>query len=363
MKISVLKESAALENRVAIIPETVKEFCRLGYEVSIEKDAGKKSSIEDQDYIDAGATISSIPLEIISDADVILKVQPSALETGVTELNSAKKGAYVIGLLSAVTHQKALDLYKTQGLQPLAVERVPRTTIAQSMDVLSSQSNLAGYRAVIEAMNIYSGAMPMMMTAAGTITPAKVLVMGAGVAGLQAIATAKRMGAVVYAYDVRPVAKEQVESLGARFLGIQTASNYEAQSGYATELSAEDQERQKELLLQAVKDADIIITTAQIPGRAAPRLIDRVMLGYLKSSAIVVDMATSTGGNVEGSVENKLKRLPSGAIILGHSNLAAKLPYVSSRLYSRNLLNLVKHIFKDGIFQANDEIAQAILLK
>ncbi len=363
MKIAILKESAPLEDRVAIVPEVVREFSNLGYHVCIEKDAGRNASIKDQQYIDAGAVISSIPLEVVSDADIILKVQPSALETGVTELNSAKSGTYIIGMLGGIMHQKALDLYKTQGVIALSVERIPRTTIAQSMDVLSSQSNLAGYRSVIEAMNIYTGSMPMMMTAAGTVNPAKVLIMGAGVAGLQAIATAKRMGAVVYAYDVRGAAKEQVESLGARFLQIESNQSYEAKTGYATELSTDDQARQRELLIDAVGKADIIITTAQIPGRAAPRLIDKAMLSHVKPSAVIIDMATSTGGNVEGSIENKIRRLPLGGVIVGHSNLAAKVPLVSSRLYSRNLLNLIKHIFKDGVFLHDNEIAQAIMLK
>ena len=363
MKIAVLKESVILEDRVAIVPEVVQSFVASGYNVCIEKDAGKKSLISDQQYIDAGASISTIPLEVISDADIILKVQPSALDTGVTELNSAKKGAYVVGMLCALMHQKALDLYKTQGLVPLAVERIPRITVAQNMDVLSSQSNLAGYRAVIEAMNIYSGTMPLMMTAAGTVNPAKVLIIGAGVAGLQAIATAKRMGAVVYGYDIRSGTKEQVESLGAKFLQLPTEQNYEAATGYATELNADDQSRQQEMLIDMVSKADIIITTAQVPGRNAPRVIDKSMLNRTKPGAVIIDMATSTGGNVEGSVENKLRRLTSGAVLVGQSNLAARIPSVSSKLYSRNILNLVQHIFKDGRLLEDNEITKAIMLK
>lgn len=363
MKICVLKETFPYETRVAATPDTVKEYIKAGFQVVIEKGAGVGSLISDHAFAEAGAYLSSIPLEIVSDADIILKVQPSAPGSGVTELNAAKKGAYIIGLFANNEHSKAVEAYRAQGLNILQLEAVPRTSFAQAMDVLSSQSNLAGYRAVIEALSVYSSAFPMMMTAAGTVHPAKVLVMGVGVAGLQAIATAKRMGAVVSAYDVRSATKEQVESLGAKFLQLPITNNYEAKSGYATELSAADKKLQEDALSAAVAKSDIVITTAQIPGKKAPILVSKEMVNAMKPGSVIVDMAALSGGNVELSAKDDIVTAKNGVTIIGYSNLAARIPAASSKLYAKNISNLVGHLFKDKKFAEHDEIAKAILLR
>jgi NAD(P) transhydrogenase subunit alpha len=326
MKIFVPKEVAAYEARVSATPASVKKLIALGASVVVESGAGVLSSISDDDYIKSGATIGQ-KNEIPADADIKLAVNPAILE--------------IAG--------KKFDLVK-----------VPRITRAQSMDILSSQANLAGYRAVIDALNEFGKAAPMMMTAAGTITPAKVCVVGAGVAGLQAIATAKRMGAVVSAFDVRAVAKEQVQSLGAKFIEVE-GSDGEGTGGYAKEVSEEYKARQAQALKDALAKSDIVITTAQIPGRAAPRIITADMVAGMQAGSIIVDIAVGSGGNCELSKVGETVVTSNGVKILGHPNLPSKLAQDASKLFAQNVVNFLGLVIKDGKINIddNDEIIKA----
>jgi len=364
MKIAVLKERAPYETRVALTPDTAKAFIKAGFTVSIEKDAGLISGFLDEEYVKAGAYVSGVPLEIVSDADIILKVQPTPASDKINELEFARQKAVIIGLLSPFANLQLIQNYAERKITALSMEMVPRTTKAQSMDALSSQSNLAGYRAVIEAAHHFGRAMPMMMTAAGTISPAKVLVLGAGVAGLQAIATAKRLGAAVSAYDVRAASKEQVESVGARFISaaeVTTEVTAEGAGGYARELGAEQQQKQAELLAEYASKSDIIISTAQIPGKPAPKLITKEMVASMREGSVLVDLATSTGGNIEGSKRDEVVKV-GGVTIIGYSSMATHIPSDSSRLYAKNLYTFVTHAFKDGKLNLNDEIVKAMLV-
>lgn len=361
MKIAALKERALHENRVAITPDVAKLFIKKGYKVVVEKDIGLNAGFLNEHYSNAGVEVSPIALEVISDADIILKVQPSPLDDDLNELKIAKSGAIIIGLLSPYSDSSYLHLLKNKAYTGIAMELVPRITKAQNMDALSSQSNLAGYRAVLEAAYHFGRAFPMMMTAAGSITPAKVLVLGVGVAGLQAIATAKRLGGAVSAYDVRSATKEQVESLGAKFIAPQMEVDLEDKSGYAKEVSAADQNKQEEFLASAIKDFDIVITTAQIPGKSAPRLVTKAMIRSMKAGSVIVDMATSSGGNVEGSQMDEVAQ-ENGVKIIGWSNLAAKIAADSSKLYSKNLYNFLEHAVQDGKLNMEDEIVKKMLI-
>jgi len=361
MKIAILKEKALGETRVAITPDIAKLFVRDGFEVYIEKNAGLTAGFLDSQYVDAGAKISGVPLEIVSDADIILKVQPTPLDDKINEIAFAKKGAAIIAFLSPYNNKFLAQTYAEKGLTALAMELVPRITKAQSMDALSSQSNLAGYRAVIEASYYFKRAVPMFMTAAGTVTAAKVLVLGAGVAGLQAAATAKRLGSIVYAYDVRAAAKEQVESVGARFIQVEESRNFESKDGYAGEVTKDHMKKQEDLITEYAKKVDIIISTAQIPGKSAPKLITKAMVASMAPGSVIVDLATSTGGNVDGSVKDQIVDVCNVKII-GNSNLAMSVPYDASRLYARNLYNLVMHAFADGKLKVEDEIVSKMLL-
>ena len=361
MKIAVLKEKASGETRVAVTPDVAKLYIRDGFDVLVEKNAGIHAGFLDSQYLDAGATISAVPLEIVSDADIILKVQPTPAEDKISEVEFAKKGAVLIGLLSPYSNKFLPQTYAEKGISALAMELVPRITKAQGMDALSSQSNLAGYRAVIEAAYHFKRATPMFMTAAGTITAAKVLVLGAGVAGLQAIATAKRLGAIVYAYDVRAASKEQVESVGAKFIEVEGSGAFEAKGGYAGEVTKDYMKKQEEVIAEYAKKVDIIISTAQIPGKPAPKLITKAMVASMNPGSVLVDLATSTGGNIEGSVKDKIADV-GNVTIIGNSNLAISVPYDASRLYAKNLYNLVTHSFADGKLKAEDEIVSKMLL-
>jgi len=360
MKIAVLKEKAQGETRVAVTPDVAASFIKAGFSIVIEKDAGFLAGFTDDAYKTAGANISSVPLEIVSDADIILKVQPTPIEDKINELEFAKKGAAIIGFLSPYNNKFLTQTYAEKNITALAMELVPRITKAQGMDALSSQSNLAGYRAVVEAAYHFKRGMPMLMTAAGTVASAKVLVLGAGVAGLQAIATAKRLGGIVSAYDVRAAAKEQVESVGAKFIQVEEAS-FEGKGGYAAEVTKDYMRKQEQVLFDHVKRNDIVITTAQIPGKQAPNLVSKEMIMAMNNGSIVVDMATSSGGNVALSEKDKLI-VHNGVTIIGYSNLATHIPYDSSRLYAKNLYNLVTHIFKDGKLNTEDEIVTNMLL-
>jgi NAD(P) transhydrogenase subunit alpha len=331
MKIAVAAEVDAGEPRVAATPETVKKMIGLGAEVAVEPGAGVKSGILDADFAAAGATLSRDPLQ---DADIVLKVRrPNA-----AELARLKTGAMVIAIMDPYGHDDALRALANAGVIAFAMELLPRITRAQVMDVLSSQANLAGYRAVIDAAAEYGRALPMMMTAAGTVPATKVFIMGAGVAGLQAIATARRLGAVVTATDVRPAAKEQVESLGAKFVAVEDEEFKAAETagGYAKEMSKEYQAKQAALVADHIKKQDIVITTALIPGRPAPRLITREMVQSMRPGSVVVDLAVEQGGNVEGVKADAVADI-GGVKIIGYSNLPGRLAATASSLYAKNL--------------------------
>ncbi len=362
VKIAALKERVKGETRVVITPDIAKLYVKKGYSVFVEKSMGVAANFTDEEYITAGAKVSGVPLEIISDADVILKVQPSPIEEALNEVNIAKAGATIIGLLSPHSHSEYIDKAISKNLSTIAMELVPRITRTQGMDVLSSQSNLAGYRAVIEACYYYDRAVPMMMTAAGTVNPAKTLILGVGVAGLQAIATAKRLGAAVSAYDVRAITKEQVESLGAKFVypavGI---ADREDKSGYAKEVTKDFAAIQEEFLLGIIGNFDIVITTAQIPGKKAPILLTKNMVSKMKPGSVIVDIATATGGNVEDSVMDRIVS-KKGVKIIGWSNMAARVATDASKLYAKNLYNFLEHALKNGKIDFSDEIVEEMLI-
>jgi len=331
MKVAVAAEIDANEPRVAATPETVKKLIALGAEVTVEPGAGVKSGILDGDYAAAGASVTK---DAMTGADIVLKVRrPLA-----SELPRLKKGAIVIAIMDPYGHDDALRAMADAGVIAFAMELLPRITRAQVMDVLSSQANLAGYRAVIDAAAEYGRALPMMMTAAGTVPATKVFVMGAGVAGLQAIATARRLGAVVTATDVRPAAKEQVESLGAKFVAVEDEEFKAAETagGYAKEMSKEYQAKQAALVAEHIKKQDIVITTALIPGRPAPRLISREMVASMRPGSVIVDLAVERGGNVEG-VEADAVAKTGGVKIIGYSNVPGRLAASASSLYAKNL--------------------------
>ena len=362
MKIAVLKETAPGETRCAAIPETVKKFSALGASVEIEKGAGLAASVPDSEFADAGAKVASRK-QALAGADIILCVNGPDPET----LEGAPKGAILVGALDPLRRKAAIEAYAKAGLQALAMEWMPRITRAQSMDILSSQSNLAGYKAVIEAASAYGRALPMMMTAAGTISPARVFVMGVGVAGLQAIATAKRLGAQVSATDVRSATREQILSLGAKPIFVENVTGIEGEGkgGYATEMSDEYRKAQAELVSAHIAKQDIVITTALIPGKPAPRLISDAQLASMRAGSVVVDLAADAGGNVEGTVPGETVE-KHGVTIIGATNLARSLAADSSALFARNLFNFLS-AFWDKDKNApelpdDDEIVQAIRL-
>jgi H+-translocating NAD(P) transhydrogenase subunit alpha len=359
VKLAVLKESGD-ETRVAAIPETVKKFVALGGEVAVEQGAGDHAGIADADYQAAGARVADRSA-ILKDAAVILCVagpQPAALK-------GAKAGALLVGMLDPARRADDIAAYAKAGLVPLAMEKMPRITRAQSMDVLSSQSNLAGYKAVVDAAAAFGRAFPMMMTAAGTVSAAKLFVMGAGVAGLQAIATGRRLGAQVSATDVRSATKEQILSLGAKPIFVEGVAGIEGEGtgGYASETSPEYQAAQAELVSNHIAKQDIVITTALIPGRAAPRLISDAQLATMKPGSIIVDLAAEAGGNVEGCVAGQ-KVVRHGVSIIGAVQLARSLPADSSALYARNLFNFLAAFWdKDAgkvVLPDDDEIVQGV---
>ena len=362
MKIAVLKETAPGETRCSAIPETVKKFIALGAEVAVEKGAGESASFSDSDFEAAGAAVGTRKT-VLSGAGIILCVSgPEA-----ASLEGAAKGALLVGALDPVRRTDAIQGYAKAGLQALAMEWMPRITRAQSMDILSSQSNLAGYKAVLEAASAFGRAFPMMMTAAGTISPAKVFVMGVGVAGLQAIATAKRLGAQVSATDVRSATKEQIQSLGAKPIFVENVAGIEGEGkgGYATEMSDEYRKAQAELVSGHIAKQDIVITTALIPGRPAPRLISDDQVATMRPGSVIVDLAADAGGNVEGTVAGE-RVSKHGVTIIGATNLARSLAADSSALFSRNLYNFLS-AFWDKDKNApelpdDDEIVKAIRL-
>jgi NAD(P) transhydrogenase subunit alpha len=331
MKVAVAAETDAGEPRVAATPETVKKMIGLGADVAVEPGAGMKSGILDADYAAAGAAVAR---DALSGADVVLKVRrPNSVE-----LAQLKKGAMVIAIMDPFGNETALRAMAEAGVVAFAMELLPRITRAQAMDVLTSQANLAGYRAVIDAAAEFGRALPMMMTAAGTVPATKVFVMGAGVAGLQAIATARRLGAIVTATDVRPAAKEQVESLGAKFIAVEDEEFKAAETaaGYAKEMSKEYQAKQSALVADHIKKQDIVITTALIPGRPAPRLISKDMVTSMRPGSVVVDLAVERGGNVEGVSPDTVSE-QNGVKVVGYRNVAGRLAATASSLYAKNL--------------------------
>jgi len=344
------------------VPETVKKFVGLGAQVAVEAGAGEGASIADEDFAGAGAKVGP-RAETLSGADIILCINgPEA-----ASLSGAKAGALLVGALDPMRRREAIDGYASAGLEALAMEWMPRITRAQSMDILSSQSNLAGYKAVVDAAAAYGRAFPMMMTAAGTVSAAKVFIMGVGVAGLQAIATARRLGAQVSATDVRSATKEQIQSLGAKPIFVETVAGIEGEGsgGYATEMSEEYQKAQAELVSSHIAKQDLVITTALIPGRAAPRLISDAQLATMRAGSVVVDLAADAGGNVEGCVAGE-SVTKHGVTIIGATNLARSLAADSSALFSRNLFNFLSAFWdkEQGrpVLPDDDEIVQGIRL-
>jgi len=361
MKIAVLKEEAG-ETRCAAIPETVKKFVALGAEVAVEKGAGEAASIADSDFEGAGAKTGSRK-EVLSGAGIVLCINgpdPASLD-------GAAKGAVLVGALDPTRRRERVGGYAKAGLEALAMEWMPRITRGQSMDILSSQSNLAGYKAVVDAAAAYGRAFPMMMTAAGTVSPAKVFVMGVGVAGLQAIATGKRLGAQVSATDVRSATKEQIQSLGAKPIFVENVAGIEGEGagGYATEMSPEYQKAQAALVSGHIAKQDIVITTALIPGRPAPRLISDAQLATMRPGSVVVDLAAEAGGNVEGTVAGESTE-KHGVTIIGASNLARTLAADASALFARNLYNFLSAFWDKEqarpVLPDDDEIVKAIRL-
>lgn len=361
MKIAVLKEATG-ETRCAAIPETVRKFAALGAQIAVEKGAGDGAAISDSDFEEAGATTGGRK-DVLKGAGIILCVDGAEPQS----LAGAETGALLIGGLDPIRQRDRVDAYAAAGLEALAMEWMPRITRAQSMDVLSSQSNLAGYKAVVDAAAAYGRAFPMMMTAAGTVSPAKVFVMGVGVAGLQAIATAKRLGAQVSATDVRSATKEQIQSLGAKPIFVENVAGIEGEGagGYATEMSPEYQKAQAELVSAHIAKQDIVITTALIPGRPAPRLISDAQIATMRPGSVIVDLAAEAGGNVEGTVNGESTQ-KHGVTIVGASNLARTLAADASALFARNLYNFLSSFWDKGqgspVLPDDDEIVKGIRL-
>jgi len=360
--IAVTRERREGETRCAVTPETVKKLIALGATVSVEAGTGVGSSIPDADYAEAGATVKPDTRAVLEGADIVLKVRgPTAQET-----SALKPGAIVIAMLDPYREKDTVDALKGAGVTAFAMEFVPRITRAQVMDVLSSQANLAGYRAVIEAAYAFGKGFPMMMTAAGTVAPAKVFVMGVGVAGLQAIATARRLGAVVTATDVRPATKEQVESLGAKFLAVEDEEFKNAQTagGYAKPMSPEYQAKQAVLTGEHIKKQDIVITTALIPGRAAPVLVSAEQVASMKPGSVLIDLAVEAGGNVAGAKAGEVVTTANGVSIVGYTNLPGRIAADASALYARNLAAFVGLMLKDGVvtLDLDDEILKAAVV-
>ncbi|WP_420471868.1 Re/Si-specific NAD(P)(+) transhydrogenase subunit alpha [Brevundimonas sp. FT23042] len=357
--IAVTRERREGETRCAVTPETVKKLIALGATVTVEAGTGAGSSIPDADYEAAGATVAKDTKAVLTGADILLKVRGPTAQ----EISALKPGAIVAAMLDAYREKDTVQALAGAGTTAFAMEFVPRITRAQVMDVLSSQANLAGYRAVIEAAYAYGKGFPMMMTAAGTVAAAKVFVMGAGVAGLQAIATARRLGAVVTATDVRPASKEQVESLGAKFVAVEDEEFRAAETaaGYAKPMSAEYQAKQAELTASHIVKQDVVITTALIPGRPAPRLVTAAHVASMKPGSVLIDLAIDNGGNVEGAKPGEVVTTPNGVRIVGWSNLPGRIAADASALYARNLVAFVGLFVKDGALAVDleDEILKA----
>ena len=369
MKVAIVKERRAFERRVAASPDTVKRMVGIGLEVVAESGAGEGAQFTDAAFASAGAEIAADAAAALGAADIVLKVQRPLIGQAAEpdELSYLKRGTVLIGLLQPLRHPEEISAYAAAGIVAFAIELLPRITRAQAMDALSSQANLAGYKAALEAADEFGRAFPMMMIAAGTIKAARVLVMGAGVAGLQAIATARRLGAIVSATDVRAAAKEQVESLGASFIIVDEAVALTAETagGYAREMGEDFQRRQRDKIVEVLKRIDVVICTALIPGRKAPVLLTEAMLGELAPGSVVVDLAVESGGNVEGSRLGEIVTTAQGVKIIGYANMPSRIAADASQLYARNLHSfLALLVDKDGKLKIDraDEIIKATLL-
>jgi NAD(P) transhydrogenase subunit alpha len=343
MKIAAAKESSPLEARVALVPDTVKKFVAAGINVSIERGAGLHSGIADSAYEAAGATLSNSAAEAYAGADIVLCVDtPDA-----AGISAIPQGSILVGMMNPLDPNTSFSALNERSIHAYAMEFLPRISRAQSMDVLSSQSNLAGYRAVIEAVGATSKTVPMMMTAAGTIPPAKTLILGAGVAGLQAIATAKRLGSVVSVFDVRAATKEQVQSLGAKFVEVAQAEDAQTAGGYAKEMDEDYKQRQEQAIADVIKNADIVISTALIPGKPAPELITEAMVASMKAGSVIVDLAAANGGNCKQTKKDDVVRTHNGVTIIGFTNMPSRAASDASPLYARNLQTFVMTLMFD----------------
>jgi NAD(P) transhydrogenase subunit alpha len=351
MKIAVPKERAPGERRVALVPEIVAKLVKNGHSVTVERGAGTAAGYPDAAYEAAGATIAPDTRVAYGDADVVVRVAKPAD----AELDGIPRGAALIGLLAPLGDPRSVERYAERGITALSMDVVPRTTKAQAMDALSSQANIGGYKAALLAAGLLPKFFPMLTTAAGTIAPAKVLVIGAGVAGLQAIATARRLGAVVTAYDTRTVVAEQVKSLGAKFLEIDVGESGEGQGGYAKELSPEAIAKQRAAMVKAIGASDVVITTAAIPGKRAPILVTSEAVAAMAPGSVIVDLAAETGGNVEGTKPGEIVTSANGVMIVGLLNLPSSLAFDASRLYARNVQALLDYITKDGALALDPE--------
>jgi len=348
MRIGVLRETAARERRVALVPSTVQRLIGQRHEIVIERDAGAAAFYPDRLYAEAGATIAENSAALLTGVEVVVKVQPPTLD----EAKQLASGTVLISLLTPHASGGLLEALAKARVTSLALELVPRTTKAQTMDVLSSQATIAGYQAILVGASKLGRLLPMLTTAAGTITPGKVFVIGAGVAGLQAIATARRLGGVVSAFDVRPVVKEQVQSLGASF--VEAEAQAEGAGGYAKELAADQQHRVLDAIAKHIRDMDLVITTAAIPGKPAPRLITKAMVESMRPGSVILDLAAETGGNCELTVAGE-EIMVGGTRVIGPLNLASTLPFHASFMFSRNVQALLEHGQKDGVFFAMDD--------
>ncbi|MFZ9888769.1 MAG: Re/Si-specific NAD(P)(+) transhydrogenase subunit alpha [Myxococcota bacterium] len=364
MRIGVPAETARGERRVAIAPDVIKKLVKGGNQVLVESQAGFGAGFSDEDFIGAGAEVTE-DFKRVWAADIVLKVQkPGERSDGTDELSLLREGSVFVSFLNPLFEPRRMQLLAERKVVAFAMETIPRTTRAQSMDALSSQANIAGYKAVLKAADRLPKLMPMLMTAAGTIQPAKVFILGAGVAGLQAIATARRLGAVVSAFDVRSAVKEQIQSLGAKFVEIDVGESGEGEGGYARQLSEIAQQRQRDGLGKIAADMDIILTTAAIPGQKAPRLIERAAVEKMRPGTVIIDMAASTGGNVEGAMPDEEVTI-GGATLLGPTNLPAEMPRDASQVYARNLYALLELMLKpEGKLEIdwNDDILAAAVI-
>jgi len=355
--LAVPKEIQPGENRVALVPDVIPKLTKKGFEVYIQKDAGLNAGFRDEEYKAAGAIIVDDVKQLLGKADLLLKVQRPLFnsELNAHEIDLIKPGALLITFMYSLHYPNLAKQCAEKGLNVISMDAIPRITLAQKMDALSSQANIAGYKAVILAANHLGKIFPLMMTAAGTIHPAKVVIMGAGVAGLQALGTARRLGAIVEVSDIRPAVKEEVQSLGGRFIEVETDENLQDENGYAKEASPEFLEKQKQLIFKHVTEADIVITTALVPGKKAPILVTEEMVKNMKPGSVVLDMATEFGGNCEISEKGKTT-IKYNVTIIGEPNLPSLVPTHASEMYARNLLALIEHMFnKEGKFEINLE--------